>query len=340
MMADFQPSAMARMIDTDFRLARRYDLSASFIDVQPHKAVHELRAVPGVHLAEGTRSVAVRLRSENRMSLTRIIGLPAGGQLQQLVNTRLQAVPLPEQGLVINDYLARQLRVGVGDWLWVEVMEGRRQHLRLPIARLTQSYLGIDAYMELSALNHALGDGHVINGALLTAERERFTAIQQILNQRPHVASAETRLAGSRAFFETTAQTGNIFTWIAVLMGSVINFGVVYNSARIALAERSRELASMRVLGFTQGEVGYILLGEQALLVLASIPLGLVAGYGLSWMLAHGMQSDLYRVPIVLSPSSYAFSALVTVGSAIVSSLAIYWRIRQLDLIGVLKTRE
>ena len=340
MMADFQPSAMARMIDTDFRLARRYDLSASFIDVQPHKAVHELRAVPGVHLAEGTRSVAVRLRSENRMSLTRIIGLPAGGQLQQLVNTRLQAVPLPEQGLVINDYLARQLRVGVGDWLWVEVMEGRRQHLRLPIARLTQSYLGIDAYMELSTLNHALGDGHVINGALLTAERERFTAIQQILNQRPHVASAETRLAGSRAFFETTVQTGNIFTWIAVLMGSVINFGVVYNSARIALAERSRELASMRVLGFTQGEVGYILLGEQALLVLASIPLGLVAGYGLSWMLAHGMQSDLYRVPIVLSPSSYAFSALVTVGSAIVSSLAIYWRIRQLNLIGVLKTRE
>ena len=131
-----------------------------------------------------------------------------------------------------------------------------------------------------------------------------------------------------------------VFTWIAVLMGGVVNFGVVYNSARIALAERGRELASLRVLGFTQGEVATILLGELALLVLVSIPFSFAAGYGLSWFLAQGMQSDLYRVPVVLPPSAFAFAALVTVVSAVLSSLAVYWRIRQLDMIGVLKTRE
>lgn len=131
-----------------------------------------------------------------------------------------------------------------------------------------------------------------------------------------------------------------VFTWIAVLMGGVINFGVVYNSARIALAERGRELASLRVLGFTQGEVATILLGELALLVLLSIPVSFAAGYALTWFLAHGMQSELYRVPIVLPPSSFAFTALVTLVSAVLSALAVYWRIRQLDMIGVLKTRE
>ena len=122
--------------------------------------------------------------------------------------------------------------------------------------------------------------------------------------------------------------------------GAIINFGVVYNSARIALAERGRELASLRVLGFTQGEVSYILLGELALLVLVSIPLSFAVGYGLSWYLANNLQSDLYRVPMHIAPSAYAFAALTTVISALLSALAVRERIYRLDLIGVLKTRE
>ena len=131
-----------------------------------------------------------------------------------------------------------------------------------------------------------------------------------------------------------------LFMWISIVMGAIINFGVVYNSARIALAERGRELASLRVLGFTQGEVSYILLGELALLVLVSIPLSFAVGYGLSWYLASNLQSDLYRVPMHIAPSAYAFAALTTVISAILSALAVRERIYRLDLIGVLKTRE
>ena len=154
------------------------------------------------------------------------------------------------------------------------------------------------------------------------------------------MAGADTRLAAVRAFYRTFAELTGVFTWMAVLMGALVNFGVVYNSARIALAERGRELASLRVLGFTQGEVSYILLGELALLVLASIPAGFAVGYGLCWFLAYSLASDLFRVPVVLHLSDYAFSALVTVASAVLSAVGVWWRIRQLDLIGVLKTRE
>ena len=340
MMARFQTGSIDFMVDLTYRLAQRHDVSATFIEPSPRRAADELRALPGVRRVEGIRTVAVRLRQENHWVLTSIDGLPAGGELRRPVDTQLRRVTLPPGGLVIGDFLAKRLHVGVGDHLWVEVLEGRQKHLQLPVVQLVQEYVGVPAYMDLDALNRALGDGDVISGVLMTVDQEARNRVLHELDRRPRVAGADSRLAPISAFYKTIAEMTGVFTWIAVLMGSVVNFGVVYNSARIALAERGRELASLRVLGFTQGEVAYILLGELALLVLVSIPFSFAAGYGLSWFLAHGMQSDLYRVPVVLPPSAFAFAALVTVVSAVLSSLAVYWRIRQLDMIGVLKTRE
>ncbi|MCZ2096597.1 MAG: ABC transporter permease [Anaerolineae bacterium] len=340
MMARFQNGAIDRVIDVSYRLAQQHDIAASFIEAAPRRAADELRALPGVQLVEGMRSVAVRLRHENHSMLTRIDGLPAGGELRRPVDTQLRRVALPAQGLVLGDFLARRLRVGVGDRVWVEMLEGRQKQLHLPVVQLVQEYMGVSAYMDLDALNRALGDGDVISGVLITVDDPARPRVLRELDRRPRVAGADSRLAAIGAFYKTIAEMTGMYTWIAVLMGALVNFGVVYNSARLALAERGRELASLRVLGFTQGEVAYILLGELALLVLISLPLSFAAGYGLSWLVAHSMQSDLYRVPVVLTPSGYAFAALITLFSAALSSLAVYWRIRRLDMIGVLKTRE
>ena len=340
MMARFQTGSIDFMVDLSYRLAQQHDIAASFIEAAPRRAVGELRALPGVRRVEGIRSVAVRLRHENHQLLTSIDGLPAGGDLRRPVDARLRRVALPPDGLVLGDYLARRLHVGVGDRVWVEVLEGRQKHLQLPVVQLVHEYVGVPAYMDLDALNRALGDGDVISGVLMTVDDGAEPRVLRELDRRPRVAGADSRLAAVRAFYKTIAEMTGVFTWIAVLMGGVVNFGVVYNSARIALAERGRELASLRVLGFTQGEVATLLLGELALLVLLSIPVSFAAGYALTWFLAHGMQSELYRVPIVLPPSSFAFTALVTLVSAVLSALAVYWRIRQLDMIGVLKTRE
>ena len=205
----------------------------------------------------------------------------------------------------------------MGDRVQVEVLEGRQKRLELPVTQLVEEFLGLRAYMDLDALNRALGDGDVISGALLTVAPEAQTRVLHELDRRPRVAGAESRLAAINSFYDTLAQTTRLFSWMAALMGAIINFGVVYNSARIALAERGRELASLRVLGFTQNEVAYILLGELALLVLISIPLSFAAGYGLAWLLAQGMQSDSNRVPVVLTASGYAMVALITVVSAV-----------------------
>ena len=340
MMARFQEGSINHMVELQYRLSQQYDLSANFIEPAARRAANELAALPGVQRVEGLRQVAVRLKADQRAVQTSILGLASDGRMRIPVDTELRRVTLAEDGLVINDYLARKLGVTVGDWLWVEVLEGRQATLRLPITQLVSEPLGLQAYMNLDTLNRALGDGELISGVLLAVQDGTQDAVFKELDRRPRVVGAESRLASISALYKSIAQMTGLFTWIALLMGAVINFGVVYNSARIALAERGRELASLRVLGFTQGEVSYILLGEQALLVLASIPLSFAAGYGLSWILAHSLQSDLYRVPVHIPAAAYAHAALITVLSALLSALAVRRRIHALDLIAVLKTRE
>ena len=340
MMSRFQDSAINTMVELQFRLSQQHDLSVAFIEPGPRRAVHELRALPGVRLAEGYRSVPVRLRHENQTMQTSIEGLPSDATLRHPIDARWQPVALAPEGLVLNDYLAARLAVGVGDAVDVEVLDGRRQRLRLPVSQLVTEHVGVQAYMNLDALNRALGDGDLVSGALLTVDDGQEAAVFRALDRRPRVIGSASRLASVEALYKSIAEMTGLFMWISVLMGAVINFGVVYNSARIALAERGRELASLRVLGFTQGEVAFILLGELALLVAVSIPLSFGVGYALSWYLAHNLQSDLYRVPMHIAPSAYALAALTTVLSALLSALAVRERIWRLDLIGVLKTRE
>lgn len=338
MMARFQGQTITYMIDMQFRLAEHHDVSVQFIEAAPARALYELRALPGVQQVEGLRTVAVKLSHEQISFNTAIEGLPPDGRLRRLIDTEKRRLPLPEAGLVLSDYLAQKLGVGVGDIVQVQVLQGRRAQLQLPVAALVSEYVGTRAYMATPALNRALGEGELYSGALLTVLPEEVPRLMRTLDARPGVVAAESRLASIRAFFDMLDRISGPFTLVSLLMGAIVNFGVVYNAARITLAERARELASLRVLGFGKGEVARILLGEIGLLVLLSIPLSFAAGWGLTWLLVRGLQSELYRIPIYIPPSSYAFVTLVTLGSSIVSALAVLRQIYRLDMSEALKT--
>jgi putative ABC transport system permease protein len=156
----------------------------------------------------------------------------------------------------------------------------------------------------------------------------------------PRVSGTVVRKDEIRNFNEIQARAMLFFTFIATLMACFISFGVVYNSARIALSERSRELSSLRVLGYTRGEISYILLGELALLTLAAIPLGFLIGYWLCAYISQALASDLYRVPLIIEMKTYSLAAAVILVSASVSGLIVRHKLDHLDLVEVLKTRE
>jgi putative ABC transport system permease protein len=208
------------------------------------------------------------------------------------------------------------------------------------VTGITKQYLGMLAYMQRHALNRFMQEGNAISQAQLAVDPRRLPQIFSELNNMPRVVGTIIHKQTIKNFYELVAEAMLFFTFVATLLGGIIAFGVVYNTARIALAERGRELASLRILGFTRAEVAYILLGELALLTVAAIPLGFVIGAGLCEYLVVNLQTELYRVPLVLEHSTYAFAALVVILSSAVSGALIWHNLTKLDLIGVLKTKE
>ncbi|MEJ2347528.1 MAG: ABC transporter permease, partial [Gammaproteobacteria bacterium] len=234
----------------------------------------------------------------------------------------------------------KMLHVKVGDSVTMEALEGSRRIRRVPVVGLIKQYLGVRGYMDLGALNRLMGEGAAVSGAYLSIDSRYANEIYRRLKDMPRVAGTTVRAQEIRNFRKTMRETMLFWSSLATTFATVIAFGVVYNSARITLTERSRELASLRVLGFTRGEISYILLGELAIVTLLAMPLGLYLGRGLCWFIASSLQSDLYRVPLILEPDTYAFAAGVVLIAAALSALAVRRRLDRLDLIAVLKTRE
>jgi putative ABC transport system permease protein len=336
----FQNDTVGYMLDVQYGQSRREDLAVGFFEPTSKKAKFALQSLPGVERVEVFRGVPVRLRFEHREHRTGITAVEPGGEIMRLLDADLKPIRLPAQGILLTDYLGGMLGVKAGDDILVEVLEGARPVRQVRVVGLVKEYMGVSGYMSLDALNHLMREGPAISGALLAIDEQYLPTLFERFKQMPRIAGVFERVQEIRNFHRVMDETMLFVTYVATVFAVVIAFGVVYNSARIALTERSRELASLRVLGFTRAEISYILLGELALLTLVAIPLGLYLGYELCVWIAYSLQSELYRVPVVINTNTYAFAATVVIVSAVVSALLVRRKLDQLDLIAVLKTKE
>ena len=336
----FMGDVIDHIIHVQYGIAQREDLTVSFVEPTSVAALHELRRLPGVQYAEPFRTVPVRLRLGHRSYETAIEGLPPDAYLRRVIDTELNPVPVPREGILLTERLADILRARPGEHLTVEIMEGRRRVRQIPLAGLAEQYIGVAAYMDMNALNRLAGEGQALSGALLLVDSEFEGELTGALRDRPGVAGIMSQDRAIQAYMDTAAQSMLIFTFVLSLFAGVIAFGVVYNSMRISLSERDRELASMRVLGFRRSEVAYILLGEMALLVLLSIPIGFVLGAGLSVWAVAAFESEMFHFPVILSRRTFGLAAVIVLAAAVLSTLMVRRRLNRLDLIGVLKTRE
>jgi putative ABC transport system permease protein len=328
------------MIDVTFRKSDRQDASITFTSIKPMGALYEARRLPAVTEAEPFRAVPVKLRHgpvERRVSLT---GKIEGAELSRVLDGTLRPVMLPREGLVISDTLARLLKLRIGDEVEVEVLEGRRQTVMQPVSAIITGFIGLTAYMNLDAMNRMLSDGDVISGVYLGLDMAEREALFGVLKETPAASFISLQYAALQKFRETLAQNVTIMITVYAVLAAIIAFGVVYNFARISLSEQGREMASLRVLGFTKGEVSTLLLGELAVVVIVAQPLGWLIGYSFAWIMAEGFRTELYRVPLVVNREVFAWASLVVFGAALISGLVVRRRIDRLDMIEVLKTRE
>jgi putative ABC transport system permease protein len=332
--------SVQELADVQFRVVQRDDATLAFHEPLAARVRHDLEHLPGVMRVEPWRVVPVRLRHEHHTKRTALLGLEPGTELRRLVDESLGRVPLPPEGLVLTRRLAEILDARSGDEVAVEVLEGERAKRSARVAGLVDELLGLSAYMDAGALARLLREGGSVSGAWLRVDARLEPQLHAELKQTPAVAGVMLKNVLLRSFESTIARSLGVFNTVLVSFACVIALAVVYNAARIALSERARELASLRVLGFTQAEVTRMLLGEQALLTLLAIPVGLAIGYMVSAWIVGAYQWELFRLPFVVTARTCAFAILVIAAAALVSGLWVGRRLARLDLVVVLKTRE
>jgi putative ABC transport system permease protein len=323
-----------------YEASERQNATIVFSTEQGPPVMQAVSRLPGVMQAEPSRSVPAILRNghlERRVGLT---GRSPQEQLSRLVDRQGVEQPVPPTGLTINDRIAQVLDVQVGEVLDVELLQGKRRTARVPVVDVVPGYFGLGAHMDAAALDQLAGEGPRVGSANLLVDPAENENLYRVIKSTPQVASIVLLDLSRQRFQDTLQQNTSITTTIYVALSIAIAFGVVYNAARIQLSERARELASLRVLGFTSWEVFGVLVVELGTIVLLAQPIGWLIGIGISWLVVQGFQTDLYRIPLIVEAQSMAMASLVSLVAVVGSAWLIWLRVKQLDLISVLKTRD
>lgn len=336
----FSYDSIDYMIDTIFFRADRQDATLTFASDRGPDALLASAGLPGVLRAEPFRQTAANLRNGHRELRMAIVGLPEDTDLSRVLDLDLNAVSPTPQGLILSERVAEKLYLRPGMSVDVELLERDGRTETVTVSGLAQSYVGLTAYMRMDALDRLMRDGARISGTRVSIDSDALADLYEAVKETPAIASIALQGNSRRSFRDTIEENITTMTSVYIALAVIITFGVVYNSARIQLSERARELASLRVFGFTRAEVSSVLMIELGVIVLVGQPLGWLIGYLMAWGLVIGFETDLFRIPLIINLSTFATASLVVLGAALVSALIVRRRVDRLDLIRVLKTRE
>lgn len=340
-MANFFRDAIDYIVDSQFNVAMRSDVIVWLSEAVSDSARLEVAKLPNVIAVESGRDVPVRFGNGHLTERGFIRGMTRHPQLNRIVDADNRvAHRLDDDGLVLTDRLANKLGLHIGDRVRIEVLEGRQRELHIPLTTTVGEMMGLNAYMERRVLNRLLQEGDQSSWFAMVIERGRESALLEATKQLPRVVGAFSKITLLRNMQEISARNIRIISTVLTLFATVIAVGVVYNNARIALAERTWELASLRVMGFTRAEVSGFLLGEMAIVITVALPIGMAMGFALVNLITGLLKSDQFSFPIVILPRTYAWAAICILVAGIASALVVRRRIDRLDMVAALKTRE
>lgn len=336
----FTTDSVESLIDVSFFKTARQHATLNLSLEQSPRVTDAVTHLPGVVRAEPFRSAAVRLRNGHLYRDLTLIGRPPHQDLSLIVDASLDRIEPPKDGILIGHRLADVLGVKRGDSVWIEFRQGRRTKHQVVVSDIAKLYIGLGAFMDIEALNRLLDEGPRVSGVNVALDDARKSEFYAAVKKTPAVASLTLQRVALAKFRETIARNIDIMTTVYIALSVIIAFGVVYNSARVQLSERARELASLRVLGFTRLEVSRVLLTELLIIILVAQPVGWLLGYIFASAVIQGFASDLFNVPLIIEPRTYAMASIVVFLASAASALIVRNRIDRLDLIAVLKTRD
>ncbi|MFO0869479.1 MAG: ABC transporter permease [Pirellulales bacterium] len=323
-----------------FELAHRQNVTVSLVEPSSGRSIHDLRHLPGVLRVEPFRAVPIRLRHGHHWRRLGLLGVSSQAELFRVLDADGRPVVLPPDGLVLSRQLADILGCQAGDEIVLEVLEGARPVRYVAVSRVIDDFIDLNAYMDLDALRRLLREQETASGAYLAVDPAVTETLYRQLKQLPRVASVALQQALLESYRRTLAENVLRMRAINLTFAIIVALGVVYNAARVLLSERSREMATLRVLGFSRRETSAILLGELAVLVVVAIPLGIVCGYALVALLTWTLSTEVHRFPVIVSSGTFALAVVITLGAALGSALVVRRHLDRLELVSVLKARD
>ena len=328
------------VLDFKWDVVQRQDIMLGLVEPSSARIAPELAQLPGVLSLEPARSAAVRISFQGRSRQIGIRSLLPGGMHNRAVDSSGHEISPPDYGVIVSAKLAAVLGAQAGDTVVLESLEGRRAVAAVPLVALAEDFTGITAYMDQHAINRFLGEGDVITGATIVLDRAKRAEFLAALKGIPRVSTVVIKESLRQSFRETTAKSMGLIQSIYLTFAVIVAFGVIYNNARISLAERARELATLRVIGMTRREVGAVLVVELVILALLAVPCGLLLGTGLTTVIIGTINTETIRLPLVFTTYTYSFAVIVVIIASTLSALVVLRKLNQLDLIAALKAPE
>lgn len=336
----FINDALDEIVDLAFYQTNRQDAMLLFAEDVPETALEDVRNLPGILQAEGQQFHAAILHNGHLSKRVAVDSRRPGTDLSRVLDTNGQPLSAPPGGILLSLRLASHLGVESGDTIEAEFLSGRRETFQLTVTGLVEQHFGLGAYMDFEFMNALFRQAPRLSTANVSLDDLQIDALHAAIKDLPRLTGIIEMNENRRSFEDTIEQNVIVMNTIYITIAVLITVGVAYNAARIQLSERARELASLRILGFGRGEISYILVGEMMLIALIAQPFGWLIGAWIAYAMTSAFTSDLYAIPLVLKPATFALGSLVVLGAAFVSVMIVRRRLDRLDLVAVMKTRE
>ena len=334
--------ATTYLIDFQFRWLLKSDIELGFKDEHGRDALDEAARLTGVDLAEPVLHVACTFYHGPIEKKGNITGLAPDARLTVPRDRKARAVRIPSNGLTMSRKLAEILHIERGDRVTIQPIKGLRHMHEVPVVEVVDSYLGTAVYADIHYLSRLVGEALALNGVQLATDRnpQHTESLFRELRQLPALESVTARPDMIRSLEETLVDNLWVSIGMLIVFAGVIFFGSIFNASLVSLAERQREVATLRVLGYGPWRVGSLLLRESMIVTVLGTVLGMPLGYLLTVGAAASYDSEMFRFPVVSSVGTWIWTAVLAVAFGLIAHLCVQWTIHRMDWLAALNARE
>jgi putative ABC transport system permease protein len=340
-LGSFMEDTIAFVMDVQFGQSQRQDVMLTFSEPKSANGLYDAMHLPGVTRAEPFRAVPVRLRHGPNQYRVSLMGLTERPELYRILDAHQRPINFPEgSGVTLTKKLCELLDVKLNDTLTIEVLENdRKPPQAVQVTSVISNYTDPAAFFNRMDLHRLMQESERPSGVFLSVDSRQMPALYAAVKETPAIAGVLDNNAARMNFKNLIQSNTRIMRLVNSIFGVVIAIGVLYNAALIALAESSRDLATLRVIGFSRREVATILIGEIAIITVLAIPIGLPIGYGFCSLATLALDSESHRFPLVVNRHTFAYASLVILLAALASTLIVRRMLNRLDLVSVLKVK-